>query len=181
MRDWKAFLILRKKYDNKVFQIDNIMLCCCFSHKEKPPQQFFFLFINLPDDLQDYIIEFCDSKVDCRSLCRSLHQRISIHRIVNGNIGYGLYMRYFKGPWESVVAFSTIMSELKHYIDITIMHHPLHLLKHMISNHAHPSTIKRFKLIKLSYTGMVTYLPIHSRKRWVFTHIYRRRATIDYV
>jgi len=81
------------------------------------------------------------------------------------------------------VAFATITAELRPHLDITVMHYPDHFLHHMIANGAHPQTIQRFLRLHLPFDHRhtVTYLPVHSQQRAIFTYIYRQRPMIDYV
>jgi hypothetical protein len=147
----------------------------------------FYRFLHLPSEIQQKLSTFCNAhslrtlRATCHIIRECINEHPSTRHVPRGNIGFALRRRYFPGPWESEVAFNTIMNELSPYIDVTIFQHPQHLMCHMIANNAHPNTIQLFQRMNLMYFGTVTLLPDHSEQRDIFTYIYRYRRTIDYV
>jgi hypothetical protein len=137
-------------------------------------------FLKLPPELQDLVFSFCRD-YDFRSICRSICARIPEKPSIIGNVGLGLYRRYFHGPWEGEVAFSMIMSELRDHIDITTFQHSQQLVLHMDRNNAHPPLIQLLNKMHLPQSDCTIYLPHHFEQRSVFEFIYRSRLTIQYV
>lgn len=172
------------------------MFRCCFNKKLITQQKkllpmllpkTFNYFTMLPLELQQYISSYCHRTHELRATNRIIREfippRPPRRTVERYNFGFAVYHRWIDGPWESEMALSTIMSELSHYLKVTIFSHPHHLVHHMIVNDAHSQTIQHVRNMMKNYNSnnIVTFLPIHSQRDNVYHYIYRYRTSFEYL